>query len=111
MMATQERIERLAAAKLALEEYCSWSNVWAYLSADGGATPCSRYGADGRECAVYALAGCLMFADGTGEEITPEIADVYMSAAVNNSDDLEEFLEGGQDYTWTLEAEIIAGGF
>lgn len=108
MKTVEERIAAMDAARAELEREFTWGNVWRFLTADGGATPGSRYGSDGRECALYALAGCLYFAEGTGEEITPEIADGYMSAAVNSSDDLEDFLEGGANYTYTLEAEVIA---
>lgn len=48
--------------------------------------PCSRYGADGADCAWWAIAAAFIAADANGEEMTYDGLDYWQGLAVNDSD-------------------------
>lgn len=72
----------------------------AYLTADNGRVPCSRYGYDSESCAPVAWRVAELIADANGEPITADDLDFVMDLVVNDHDDPEYIL---REYSGTLE--------
>lgn len=83
-----------------------------YLSRDGGAVPCSRYGRNGGQCAEVAAVVDMIVGRETGEGTSVESVEAAISMVVNDSDDPAITLimngpEHGIDATlWLGEEEV-----
>lgn len=74
------------------EEALDREAAMAFLTADSGAVPCSRYGRDGESCAPIAYAVCEIIAEANGDPITREMLDHVMGLVVNDHDDPETLI-------------------
>ena len=63
-----------------------------FLTADGGATPGSRYGRHSEDCWELAYAVAEIAAEANGDPIDEEALDYYMGLVVNDSDDIESLI-------------------
>ena len=82
------------------------------LTADGGATPASRYGRNAEECADVALAAAKIIAAEQGEPLDADGLNGTMSLVVNDSTDIASLIvrygpEHGYDPAVLLSEETL----
>jgi len=81
----------------------------AFLSADGGRVPCSRYGFDSASCAPWAVACHLIYIDCNGAPDDDYASlDYYMGLVVNDHDDIADLIrEHGHALVGTELAYLV----
>ena len=79
-----------------------------FLTRDGGAVPCSRYGRNSEDCAPVAFALAEIVADANGDEITEDALDYAMGLVVNDHDDVLSLIsEHGTEEHRALVADLL----